>query len=1028
MLFCPLTKKNGNRLKESQVTLIVLCLAIAPILQWSAQTGIASGLDDASSRSPDQGGWTTNYTVAALGPGTNTPSVAVSNDTVHCVYVNVGVHYSRSLDGGHTWGQAREVSAQGTSGALTPSVSVNGSDVYIVWVQEVGGPSTHELFYTKSNDSGTSFTAPVMLSGVTGHLTRDVKVLAYGDVIYVVWADDRDDPSAANQEVYLKRSDDRGTTWGSDQRITYAGWPSWHPWIGVVGNTVHLVWEDERLGGTHRIYYKRSMDKGATWTADLMISSPSIDVVEPSFSLQGQTLHAVWSMEPNDIQYRRSTDGGLTWEAIRTIIGGDSISRHEPFVKAFGNFVQVLWNQNGDLQDMNSTDGGSTFGLNLTLGTDMDLILYEWGYQLLDSDANGSYLVYSYKDSEIRFRYKGLLPDLAVSAADVEFSDPYGSKGTTYVDMNVTVHNLGSKDAARSTMDVHLDDPGPSGLVLERTIGPVEMGSSLRSTVTLAPAYLSSAVYIVIKGTAPFETALSNNQANVTLNITAFFPKVDLSVDSNITLTGQNVTFTVNKSADPKGVIPQYDLAFGDGNSTGWSTLGTAASVSHSYLENGAYPAILQVRSWKGVESEAGTVNMTVKDRPPRARLNVTTPGPLRKSLTVINFSAEKSSDIDGRVVRYLWDFGDGQNATTMNASHVYQIPRTYKFGLKVWDDDNSTNETRSQINILDQLPVAVITVFDSNITHHKGDLINFTASSSYDLDGSIVSYVWDFGDGTNRTGLNVSHRYKALGNYDVRLTVMDDLGNKGTAEHVIGVDPSWPKATASANETDVLSLVPIKFTAVASDLDGTIVIYEWYFGDGTGSTIKDPEYTYPHPGRYDVELVVHDDDNFIVKCILTINVRNRAPIAKAHANSTLVYTDDKILFSASESIDPDGSIVAYVWLMPYTIVLDGVNVSSSFAAPGNYTVRLEVTDDHGAVSMQDIKVQVVARPAKPKPHGSSWPMVLSIAAGVSALVIVVMVLAFVILRSGKGRSSDDRPVDKAATVRREGKKGKRPE
>jgi PKD repeat protein len=63
----------------------------------------------------------------------------------------------------------------------------------------------------------------------------------------------------------------------------------------------------------------------------------------------------------------------------------------------------------------------------------------------------------------------------------------------------------------------------------------------------------------------------------------------------------------------------------------------------------------------------------------------------------------------------------------------------------------------------------------------NTGEVIYFNASGSYDPDGSIESYFWDFGDGTNATGMTVEHAFDEAGNYTVILTVTDDDGASST-------------------------------------------------------------------------------------------------------------------------------------------------------------------------------------------------------------------------------------------------------
>jgi PKD repeat protein len=147
----------------------------------------------------------------------------------------------------------------------------------------------------------------------------------------------------------------------------------------------------------------------------------------------------------------------------------------------------------------------------------------------------------------------------------------------------------------------------------------------------------------------------------------------------------------------------------------------------------------------------------------------------------VISFNASYGYDPDGSIATYFWDFGDGTNATGVIVGHIYADDGNYTVTLTVTDDDGATATTTSVETVLNRAPVAVFT--ESAETVYIGETITFNATESYDSDGVIISYFWDFGDGTNATGVIVSHAYASDGVYTVTLTVTDDDGALGTAE-----------------------------------------------------------------------------------------------------------------------------------------------------------------------------------------------------------------------------------------------------
>jgi PKD repeat protein len=93
---------------------------------------------------------------------------------------------------------------------------------------------------------------------------------------------------------------------------------------------------------------------------------------------------------------------------------------------------------------------------------------------------------------------------------------------------------------------------------------------------------------------------------------------------------------------------------------------------------------------------------------------------------------------------------------------------------------------------------VPPIAQFNRNCT---GWDCNFDASSSFDPDGSIVSYSWDFGDGSTGSGVTTSYTYAADGTYTVTLTVTDDAGSTNqTSEIIIISVVSLPGRVVASN------------------------------------------------------------------------------------------------------------------------------------------------------------------------------------------------------------------------------------
>lgn len=142
------------------------------------------------------------------------------------------------------------------------------------------------------------------------------------------------------------------------------------------------------------------------------------------------------------------------------------------------------------------------------------------------------------------------------------------------------------------------------------------------------------------------------------------------------------------------------------------------------------------------------------------------------------------------------------------------------------------------------------------------GEEVLFDASGSYDPDGTIISYRWDFdGDGeADAEGPKVSRKFQSFGRHEVRLTVTDEDGGSDSISMGFLVH-ARPVAEFSFSPREPHIGDRIQFDASAShDPDGRIVAYEWDFGDGAMAEGMSATHVYDMPGTYTVTLWVRDD------------------------------------------------------------------------------------------------------------------------------------------------------------------------
>ena len=155
------------------------------------------------------------------------------------------------------------------------------------------------------------------------------------------------------------------------------------------------------------------------------------------------------------------------------------------------------------------------------------------------------------------------------------------------------------------------------------------------------------------------------------------------------------------------------------------------------------------------------------------------------------------------------------------------------------------------------------------------GREIHFDGRGSYDPDGVIVSYTWDFGDGHTATGAQVTHAYQSVGTYTVVLVVVDNSNLTSQCEIDVRIDAGCedgncpPDCDAGGPYYGVTG-TPIDFDSSGSDPVYPcipLVYFEWAFGDGATAIGPQPSHSYSTPGVFSVLLTVTDADGAAMSC-----------------------------------------------------------------------------------------------------------------------------------------------------------------
>jgi PKD repeat protein len=232
---------------------------------------------------------------------------------------------------------------------------------------------------------------------------------------------------------------------------------------------------------------------------------------------------------------------------------------------------------------------------------------------------------------------------------------------------------------------------------------------------------------------------------------------------------GSEVVFDASGSTDTDNDELTHAWDFGDGETS------KDSNVRHIYEKPGNYRAVLTVDDGRQMSCSTSTdsVNVSVNAAPTAILENVK-PICLGKTAAFDASKTVRRSDYD---YKFVWDFGDGTiEEGTAKAVHEYK--KGGKFTVKVTADDKRNTPCSSDFASTDILVnTAPVAKAGPNFACCIDTPSTFDGSSSFDADGDVLSFWWDFGDGTAAQGSTVTHTYTKGGTYTVRLKVDDNSG-----------------------------------------------------------------------------------------------------------------------------------------------------------------------------------------------------------------------------------------------------------
>ncbi|MFM9008052.1 MAG: PKD domain-containing protein, partial [Bacteroidota bacterium] len=402
---------------------------------------------------------------------------------------------------------------------------------------------------------------------------------------------------------------------------------------------------------------------------------------------------------------------------------------------------------------------------------------------------------------------------------------------------------------------------------------------------------------------------------------------------------GDSTSFTnLSQSLLP---ISDINWDFGDGN------ISNDVNPVHKYATPGSYQVTLRVGNNQGCESTTTSqVNVFPK---PQAAFNAP-PVCAGDPLQFTNQSVLNGGVLNG----WYWTFGDGGFSALQSPVHQYIGSGTYTAILTAISSRGCTDTTSAQIQV-NALPSASFVAVEACV----GAPVLF-ADSSLSSGQAIVSWQWNFGDGSTASGSNASHSYASPGTYAVTLDVSTADGCFASVTRSINVFPI-PEARFSAGSACAGSQVA--FIDQSTVLGGSSFNYTWSFGDNTGSSAQMPTHTYAGPGDYSVQLTITTPAGCSASTTSIVTIH---PLPTVSFNAQNVCLNEPVSLSDASTVSP-GSITAWSWDLGDSTLSTAQNPTHFYAASGIYMVTLQATSSYGCAFRATQPIEVFDPPT-PQP------------------------------------------------------------
>lgn len=414
----------------------------------------------------------------------------------------------------------------------------------------------------------------------------------------------------------------------------------------------------------------------------------------------------------------------------------------------------------------------------------------------------------------------------------------------------------------------------------------------------------------------------------------------------NVQNTCPNVACAFNNTSgiQSPNTISSYLWNFGNGSTS------SSQSPAYAYPASGTYNVSLTATSAQGCSN---TFNSPITIHPVPNPSFIATVACHNAPTSFTN----QSSISSGTISSWEWDFDNNGSvdATTANPTFVYPNAGPYNCKLTA-TSNNFCAASVLNVTVVNYNPVAAFS--SQNVC--QGVATPFTDLSTVN-GSSISSWAWDFdNNGTvDNTTQNPNYTYAGAGNYTAQLTVTSAQGCSSAISSAVTV---LANPTAAFTFTNSCQNTAVAFTNTSSvPSPASITTYQWSFGNGGGSAVQHPSYSYSSAGTFNVSLTATSNQGCTGSSTSPIVIY---PSPVANFSSTAVCFNQPTTLTNQSSVS-SGSIVSWDWDLDNNGSVDATTANPNYVYPasGNFNCNLKVTTNNGCSASTTLPVVVYANP-----------------------------------------------------------------